>query len=844
MDRLKKSKNFAQMGTLRSTVKVIIPPPVALLLPFFVFGSVKVAEAQLPPPNRLEVFLGDSQVQRDANQAQAQKSLKPAEKPTDTLDFQAEHIEVRKEEKKISGTGGIVMSQRGVQVQADAGTVNTETKDGEVSGNVVMSTSEGLITAQSGTVNLDNETADFKDAQFTIEPGGYEMTAGRALKLSEFEFELDDSSATTCQCEDGAKPWELLSDRCHITKEGYAHTYGTTVKFEGLPIFYSPWLAFPVKTERASGLLTPTSGGTSQDGFRWRQPLFLVLDDSTDLTITPFIDTSSRMGSSAGFRTKFSSQSDIDTRLYYSDESRRGSSLRGVDVTGMSDPTIDTHRFGGYYKQNWAPDPKDLDIPIQFVADGHFTSDNLMVREIQDPDVGLFNSQFLSSVAVVRGIAFSEINAEARTEYTQMLQTPQEAQPQRLPELSLSNSQTFRPFGFNPYGVKIVASGAATATNFDRDIGGAGWRYITRPKVAVPFHLSNYVSGQFAAELSQINYQLNDTFMGEGIQELDSSNSFTVPIVGFGLKTGIERAYQIEEDSWLPQLVALGATGNDLRLTKIKHTIEPFVNYTYVPDVTQSDLPQFDQNDSNRHRSVYSYGFTTRLMGRMQRPYERSRTVGELSPSAETLPMFDLSSSTMQFGRSSIISPIRNVAVRDGQIRELASLSIRQTFDYVEESRDKDPLLNGFSDFGIGATLSPSQYLTTGIVSNYSGYDNDFTSFSYLLGMKDDREDAIRLRYQFQEGSHDQLEGNFEAKVSEQLRLGYYGRYDLRESEFFENRGLLRFINACKCWSLDLGFGNQLNPDNRQLLLTFTFSGLGDITQAVGLAPRNNQVAQ
>jgi len=51
---------------------------------------------------------------------------------------------------------------------------------------------------------------------------------------------------------------------------------------------------------------------------------------------------------------------------------------------------------------------------------------------------------------------------------------------------------------------------------------------------------------------------------------------------------------------------------------------------------------------------------------------------------------------------------------------------------------------------------------------------------------------------------------------------------------------LLRFINSCKCWSMDLGYGSQLNPDNRQVLLTFTFSGLGDITQSIGLNPQNN----
>ena len=800
--------------------------------------------AQLPPPNRTDVFLNDAKTQKDANKKIAEKSLRPADAKSDNLDFQADEIDVRRGENELLGKGGVLISQGGVHVQADEGKVNTVTKDGELKGHVVMSTADGSIAAESAKVNLDTEVGEFQGAEFALEPGSYQVRAERALKLSEFEFELDDSEMTTCKCEDGSRPWLISSDRCHITQEGYAHTYGSTVRFEGTPVFYAPWMTLPVKTERASGLLAPTWGGTSQNGFRWRQSLFLVLDDTSDLTVTPLVDTRSRVGGSLGYRQRFSATNEVNTRYYYSNESRRGSSLQGLNIEGISDPTIDTNRFGGFYTQNWQPGG-DSDLPAQFLVDSHYTSDNLFVREIQDPELGLFTTNYLTSTAVLRGVAFSQVNAEARVEYTQLLQGLQESQPQRIPEFVLSNTQTFRPLGFNQYGLKLVASTTADATDFQRDLGGAGWRYGVRPKLAVPFHVSNYVRGQFAAELNQLEYNLSDTSNGDGVPPLKSSNSFAVPVFGFGLRSGVERVYDLEKGNWLSSIADIGADSSDTKLTRLKHTIEPTVQYAYVPEVTQDDLPIFDSNDRYRQRSLVTYGVTSRLFGRMLRPFERSRDVGELAAEAETLPMYDLSTSVLQFGRGSLLAPVKNIDPRPGEVRELASVSLMQSYNY---NRYTDPAAltptDPLSDLALGFTVSPSVYFTTGLQSNFTTQDNRFSSFAMSAGIRDDREDVARLRYSFLDGSASQVEGNLEAKIAEQLRVGYYARYDIRESQMFESRGLLRFINSCRCWSVDLGVGSQLNPDNRQFLLTFTFMGLGDINQSVGLSPQQSQQQQ
>ncbi len=784
------------------------------------------------------------------------------------VDFQAPVIEFDRNKNEIVGKGGVTISDSGVQVQADEGTFNTQTRQGVVKGNVVVSSSAGILAADAADLHVPNETGEFTNLNFEVEEGGFDVESAKARKVSEFDFELDDSSITSCHCPDGAKPWEIRSDSCKITQEGYAHSYDSSVYFEGLPIFYSPYLAFPVKNERASGLLPPQWGVSNQNGILYRQPILAIVDGSTDFTISPFIATKTRAGAAIDGERIFSRTHRVNGGFVYSNESLRGDSLRGLDVEDTYDPTIDTNRTGGYYKQRWAPDPKS-DIPLEFVADGRYTSDNLFLREIPAPDIGEKQSQFLTSTAVLRGRVLDAINAEARAEYNQMLLTDPDVQTQRLPELNANTGKTFRPFGFNPYGLKLVTGAGVTATDFVRDDGYDGWRTDIVPKAAIPFHVSNYMKGQFSAELHQTQYSMDETMLPstatplpDGSKELAASSERTLPILSYGMSSGVERVFDVERGGTFSRLVNLGAQNERSELVRLKHTVEPDVRYTYIPDVDQEYNPLYDQIDRYRERSLVSYGFSSRLYGRFMEPYERVRNIEELSPQGESLPMVDLGSSVLDFGRNMLVSPAQNIDQRSGEIRQLALFTVRQTYDFIdpnkgddEESTDSDENeeesedaqeddLSRFSDINLGVSLSPSKYFATGAQTNYGMEDGLFHSYSLSLGFMDDREDMIRARYIFIDDTDEdpnvdngtgQFEGNVEIALHQRLRAGGYLRLDAKEGEVIESRALLRFINSCRCWSADLGFGQTNNPDQSQVLVGFTFGGLGGMRQGVGL---------
>src|SRR5690606_29481270 len=67
--------------------------------------------------------------------------------------------------------------------------------------------------------------------------------------------------------------------------EGIARHGG--LYFKNVPILYSPYLTFPVKKERKSGLLVPSYGTTSNSEFEFSLPSYFNLAPNYDATLTP-----------------------------------------------------------------------------------------------------------------------------------------------------------------------------------------------------------------------------------------------------------------------------------------------------------------------------------------------------------------------------------------------------------------------------------------------------------------------------------------------------------------------------------------------------------------------------
>lgn len=788
------------------------------------------AHAQVEVLDRKVIFREDAKIVKEEHKRLVKQASRDRRGGNSNLDFKAPDVQYDQEAGVVKGTGGVLLSYEGTQVQADSGSVKMDTKESELEGSVFFTTDAVSIGSKRATFNIEKETGEFEDVDLLFEEGGYHIDSQLLRKVSEFDFEVDNAKFSTCNCEDGAKPWALDAGHCDITQNGYAHCKSVTFDVHGVPIFYTPYLIVPVKTERASGLLAPKFGYSSEDGAAFSIPLFLALDGSSDFTVTPFIESRTRTGSLLQYQQVVSRRNKLKGRMLYSNESARDGNLRGTVTNDVFDPEIDENRFAGFYRQSWRSAPEGL-IPASFQADLHYASDDLLVREIEDDEIGKSTTRYLTSTAALQGAFGPYLFGSVGGEFNQSINTDDDFVFQRLPDTSLTALKSFRPFGYNPLGAKLVSRTSLGYTEFARDEGYDGRRFEVRPTLRMPFHIQNYANAEIGAGIRQTYYGLNETFDPSSGTELDDSQSRTLPELNAAIGTGFERVFDVDRDGWFAQALSLGELNRNKKVVRLKHTVEPQLRFNYVPDTTQDDLPFFDSTDRIRERSLFTFAVRTALLGRYNSVNPVDESITELTPTVEDLPVLGLGENLADPLQGGIFEDpfLPDVSIRKGEIRELAALTVKQSYDYKEDKEDNDPERRPWSDLGARVELFPNQNLRFGFESNFDSRESQFSSWGLTSAITDDRGDALRARYTFIDNELGQLDGNVEMRVTDRVKLGYFTKFDESESEFIENVAAVRLKSACNCWTIDFSYHEKINPDKNQFFITFNLGGLGQI---------------
>lgn len=193
-----------------------------------------------------------------------------------------------------------------------------------VSGDVHLNYQDKKITAQEAQIFLHQKTRrveriyayngiEYLDPNFRI--WGNSLTidvASNRFTLDKIDYRLYDRQArgkanlaiistggladffkaSYTTCAPNNTTWELSSDEMHLDRnEGWGKSRHTTVKFYDVPIFYSPYLSFPIDARRKTGFTFPKFGSTARSGYGFSFPFYLNLAPNYDLSLTPRILT-------------------------------------------------------------------------------------------------------------------------------------------------------------------------------------------------------------------------------------------------------------------------------------------------------------------------------------------------------------------------------------------------------------------------------------------------------------------------------------------------------------------------------------------------------------------------
>ena len=141
------------------------------------------------------------------------------------------------------------------------------------------------LLGDDAKIHLNTKDTDVRNAHYQLVDRQGRGSA-ESVELRDDYRVMKNATFTSCLQDDHS--WSIYADemRQHI-KEEYAEMWHARFKVQGVPVFYTPYLQLPIGDRRRSGLLIPTLGHGSRDGYFYAQPVYWNIAPNLDATLTP-----------------------------------------------------------------------------------------------------------------------------------------------------------------------------------------------------------------------------------------------------------------------------------------------------------------------------------------------------------------------------------------------------------------------------------------------------------------------------------------------------------------------------------------------------------------------------
>ena len=806
-----------------------------------------------------------------------------AESVTGEVSVDAESLAYEKETDTLIARGAVTLKRGALTLRADE--VRYDRKNGvaDAKGHVVVVDPQATMQGDAAHLNMDDETGWMQDANADLEASGYALKAGKIDKQGGPLYHVDRGVFTTCRCGGLERPsWSIASKSADIEMGGLGVAHDGTFRILDVPVLWFPVLPFPANTDRQSGFLFPRIGYSNRRGVQYEQPFYWAIDKSQDLTIAPDVETAARVGLLAEYRYVLSKQAKGQFAFAYYNEAIRTKSP-GLLQTTVVPTTTPENRFAlfGHHDQP-AYGGSDFYLDLFAVSDPAFLQEINTLSSTISGDLLLRTARYARSrTGLLKEWDGGMVQAEAS--WAQDLVDPPEFAPQRMPQLQVEHTAPLLDD-------HLVARVDASTTDFYRQTGFDGFREDVAPGLVVPLRWGRWINGQIGGQVRETAYQLRET-QQTGIFVPDNPGLAARPVtvdqrVAAPLSEVQTRELAIA-NARLGTEIARVYDFKHLGLEKLRHSIEPELRWIYVPVTGQNytqvhtTLPSvpgrtrvpgtflsrgylFDEVDAINHRNFFSYGLTTRLLGRptgapappqgadADEEEEREAAADEAADGdgAAALPV----------GSGLPAAPLQPT-------RELLRFSILHG---VDASR---PIVatSHFSDVDLGMRFTPLDWagVTYNATWDFRAVQVQGQSFGVVLrepwwqpqpGHPYQSATTLGITYSYVRPNVNTLvgvpnnggvnnAGSDTLAASLYLRLGEYvgftflARYDFNGGiaynqdgqlvnvgpGFLERDYFLRLISKCNCWAIEAGLSDRSNPDERLYRVQVSLLGLGSI---------------
>jgi LPS-assembly protein len=181
--------------------------------------------------------------------------------------------------------GRVKVLQDARSVTSDSVTYDPKTGRVAVKGGVDFEDPKLRVRSDTGSYDIDG-AANFDRANFQLMDRNGRGFAKAIDVRPDGNLVLSQVRYTSCPV--GNEDWMLLSSSIRLdTKANEGVGRNVTMRFKDVPIFYTPYISFPLGEDRKSGLLFPSFGHSGSNGFELEVPYYFNLAPNYDLTLTP-----------------------------------------------------------------------------------------------------------------------------------------------------------------------------------------------------------------------------------------------------------------------------------------------------------------------------------------------------------------------------------------------------------------------------------------------------------------------------------------------------------------------------------------------------------------------------
>jgi LPS-assembly protein len=788
-----------------------------------------------------------------------------APKPQEQIHMTADSLTMSEKGTEIEGQGNVEFKRQEMILKADRVWANRETNDMQAIGNVSVADPEWKLKfADRVRFNLTEETGTIENGDLFLEKGHVSLSGRRLEKYAGQSYHIDDGIFTTCLCEDGPPTWKISAAEIDVTREGSGRIRSGVFYIMDVPVFYLPYAIFPVKSERQTGLLFPEFGTSTKTGFRYMQPFYWAISKSSDATLSFETETKARIGFLTEYRQMFSRNAEAQINLTYFNESLRNNpegAIKNQTIADCDPKSGGGADCGGVIPQNrWSVVANHRQTGAAgwtTYSDVALVSDDFYVRELArtlsptfDRERDIKTSRYsLSRAGFLRHWGDATLRGE--WDYYQDFIQADGRTLQRTPQVAFTGRSVL---GNTPLELRWRTTGV----NYLSQEGADGLRVDLRPELVLPFHLANYLHGSFGVAPRETAYHLYDPTETPLLASC-SRNSIPIPPFSEIRCSKVRRTYARNSSRELVEVNgALGTSFGRVfswegeEIERIKHIIEPEVKYLYVSQAGQSDIPIMDGVDRVNRRNLTTFSLTNRFWGRF------AQIAAPLEGDAA-------------------VEPVQSLATAD--TRELARLRFAVSYDMSEERKTG----NRFSDVDIDLRLRPKDYLAVGAGTGVNPNSGQVSQATALFSIADPRPitrrvldrdfmrpNSLDLSYRFigktidaplienanlflidpnspkfcppgaprKERALDPrcgikkdvmgligMHGLFH--ITDHLLFLYDANYNANRGGFTTNRGSLKLLSRCECWTLTFSLNRTTNPDDTNFAFSFALLGLG-----------------